>query len=177
MSNEEHKQQASKTLRCVIITPTDSRDAASDASGDLMAELLQGAGHVVVGRHLLPNDATALDKLLREQGADDAVDVLLCTGGTGLGPRDVTADVVQALLTKHLPGFGELFRHLSYAEIGTSTILSRATGGAFGQKLLFSLPGSKKAVRLAVEKILLPELVHMLRELRGKRAASPSNLV
>jgi molybdenum cofactor biosynthesis protein B len=169
MSNEEHKQQAPKTLRCVIVTPTDSRDAASDASGDLMAELLTGAGHQVTGRHLLANDAAALDKLLRELGSDETVDVILCTGGTGLGPRDVTADTVQSLLTKHLPGFGELFRHLSYAEIGTSTILSRATGGAFGQKLLFSLPGSKKAVRLAIEKILIPELGHLMRELRGRK--------
>ena len=121
MSNEEHKQQAPKTLRCVIVTPTDSRDAASDASGDLMAGLLEGAGHQVIARHLLANDAALLEALLRELGAGDA-DVILCTGGTGLGPRDVTADVVQSLLTKHLPGFGELFRHLSYAEIGTSTI-------------------------------------------------------
>jgi molybdopterin adenylyltransferase len=169
MSSEEHKQQAPKALRCVIITPTDSRDATSDASGDLMAELLQGAGHQIAGRHLLPNDTAALQQMLREQGADDAIDMILCTGGTGLGPRDVTADVVQGLLTKPLPGFGELFRHLSYAEIGTSAILSRATGGAFGQKLLFALPGSKKAVRLAVEKILLPELGHMMRELRGRK--------
>jgi molybdenum cofactor biosynthesis protein B len=168
MSHEEHKKH-STALRCVIVTPTDSRDASTDASGDLMAEILSAAGHSVVARHLLANDSEAIAKLLRDLGADDNVDVILCTGGTGLGPRDVTVDVAQSLMTKHLPGFGELFRHLSFAEIGTSTILSRATAGAYGQKLLFALPGSKKAVRLAVEKIIVPELNHMMRELRGRK--------
>jgi molybdenum cofactor biosynthesis protein B len=168
MSHEEHKKH-NMTLRCVIVTPTDSRDASTDASGDLISELLTQAGHSVTARHLLPNDATQIETLLKSLGADDNIDVILCTGGTGLGPRDVTVDVAQSLMTKHLPGFGELFRHLSYAEIGTATILSRATGGAFGQKLIFALPGSKKAVRLALEKILIPELHHMMRELKGRR--------
>lgn len=169
MSAEEHKHHAPKKVRCAVFTLTDSRDLASDASGDLLVELLEGAGHQIHSRRLLENNAVELTKLLGELQSQEDLDVILCTGGTGLGPRDITADVVASVVTKLLPGFGELFRHLSYAEIGTSTILSRAVGGAFGQKLLFALPGSKKAVRLALEKILLPELGHMLRELRGRK--------
>jgi molybdenum cofactor biosynthesis protein B len=169
MSSEEHKAHSPKTARCAVLTVSDSRDASNDVSGALMQELLVGKGHTVTERRLVPNVASELEALLRELSARDDIDAILCTGGTGLGPSDLTAEVVENLLEKKLPGFGELFRFLSYQEIGTPAMLSRAVGGAFQRKLIFAMPGSSKAVRLALEKLLLPELGHLVGEATGKR--------
>jgi molybdopterin adenylyltransferase len=169
MSAEEHKAHAPRRARCAALTVTDSRDLSQDASGALLVELLTGAGHEVAARELLPNDRAGIEAALRALVARDDVDVVIATGGTGIGPKDLTADAVLALVERELPGFGELFRYLSYAEIGAAAMLSRAAGGVAGGKLLFALPGSSKAVRLALEKLLLPELGHMLGELSGRR--------
>jgi molybdenum cofactor biosynthesis protein B len=165
MSAEEHKKHAAASLHCMVVTLSDSRDASQDKSGDLAQSLLEGAGHRV-SRTLMPNEREELQSLLQQPG--DA-EVIICTGGTGLGPRDITAELVARLLDKELPGFGELFRMLSYQEIGSAAMLSRAVGGAMQGRLVFALPGSSKAVRLALEKLIIPELGHLHRELRGRR--------
>lgn len=170
MSAEEHKQHAPTNIRCAVLTVSDTRDISSDTSGALLTELLEKAGFEIASRQLVSNQEELLSSTIQDLIDRQDIDVVITTGGTGLGPRDISADVVASFVEKPLPGFGELFRQLSYAEIGPASILSRALGGARGEKLLFALPGSSKAVRLALEKILIPELGHLLGELRGRRS-------
>lgn len=168
-SAAEHRVDASRRdgARCVVLTITDSRTVATDESGALIERLLVEAGHGVVARHLLPNDDAQLRSRLEEALGREDVDAILCTGGTGLGSRDRTVDVVQSLLERELPGFGELFRMLSYLEqVSAAAMLSRAIAGSARGKFVAVMPGSRAAVELAMTRLLVPELQHALRELR-----------
>ena len=164
---EEHQAAAVAIMaRCAVITLSDTRTAATDKSGSLIRELLQAAGHAVSLHEVIPDDPSLLVPLLRTAIARQDVDVVLTTGGTGIGRRDVTVPLIESMLDQKLPGFGELFRMLSWEQIGSGAMLSRAVGGIVGGKPLFALPGSTKAVELAMTKLVVPEIRHLLRELR-----------
>ncbi len=140
------------------MTVSDTRTLETDKSGGLIAEAVQGAGHVLAVRTIVPDELSLLTSTFSALIADDSVDVVLATGGTGITRRDVTPDALAPLVTKWIPGFGELFRYLSYADIGAATIQSRAEAALCGGTLVFALPGSTGAVKLALEKIILPQL-------------------
>jgi len=145
-------------LSIAVITVSDTRTPDTDSSGRLIAETLRQAGHQITGPRIVKDELLAIRELVAHTiGAGD-VDVVILTGGTGITARDVTPEAIAPLVTKAIPGFGELFRYLSYAEIGASTIQSRAEGALCGRSLVFALPGSTGAVRLALEKILVPQL-------------------
>jgi molybdenum cofactor biosynthesis protein B len=145
-------------VHVAILTVSDTRTPETDTSGAAIARALEAAGHGVVRRRIVPDDVERLRATFEEWIRDADVDVVIATGGTGITGRDVTPEALAPLVTKAIPGFGELFRHLSYADIGTSTIQSRADAAVCGTTLVFLLPGSTGAVRLALEKILLPQL-------------------
>lgn len=163
MSVAQHKHHAPGRIRAAVITVSDTRTPASDESGALLAQLLEQAGHVVLQRTVVRDEAHAIRAAVQQALAGEAQAVLL-NGGTGISPRDVTIETVEPLLAKPLPGFGELFRALSYIEVGSAAFLSRATAGISGGKAIFALPGSPAAVRLAMEKLVLPELGHVCGE-------------
>jgi len=152
--------------RCAVITLSDTRSEETDTSGREIRTLLEQHGHRVARYALIPDDPARLSALLDELLADPAIDVILSNGGTGISRRDNTIAVVESRLTLALPGFGELFRMLSWQQIGSGAMLSRAAGGVANGKLLFALPGSTKAVELAMTNLILPELKHLLSELR-----------
>lgn len=145
-------------LRVAVLTVSDTRTLETDKSGALAAEQLEAAGHRVAARVIVTDDAGKIREQVAAWIADDEVDAVITTGGTGITARDVTPDALTPLVTKPIPGFGELFRMLSYADIGTSTIQSRAEAALCSKTLVFALPGSTGAVRLAMEKIILPQL-------------------
>lgn len=145
-------------LRIAVLTVSDTRTLETDKSGGFIAEALQAAGHVLSHRQIVPDELSLLRTTFAELIADESVDVVLATGGTGITARDVTPDALAPLVTKWIPGFGELFRYLSYADIGAATIQSRAEAALCGGTLVFALPGSTGAVKLALEKIILPQL-------------------
>ena len=145
-------------LRCGVVTVSDSRTPDTDRSGGVIVERLEGAGHVVAERCIVPDDRERLEALFRQWAADPGLAVVISTGGTGITGRDVTPEAADAVLTKAIPGFGELFRWLSYQEIGASTIQSRAQAGLAGGTLVFNLPGSSGACRLALDALILPQL-------------------
>jgi molybdenum cofactor biosynthesis protein B len=164
---DEHRAAAgSISARCAVITLSDTRDAASDRSGARIRELLAAEGHGVAHYQVIPDDPTVLEPLLRSMVAWQQIDAILTTGGTGIGRRDVTVPMIEAFIDQRLPGFGELFRMLSWEQIGSGAMLSRAIGGISQGKLVFAMPGSTKAVELAMTKLILPEIRHVLRELR-----------
>ncbi len=166
-STHRAEGDARPPVRCAIVTVSDSRTTATDESGPLMRSLLEQAGHVVVDYALFANDEPTVREYVRLALQRDDVDAIVLTGGTGLGSRDRTVEAVRPLMEKELPGFGELFRMISYQEqVGTAAILSRAVAGGANGKLIVSLPGSKAAVELALTRVLLPELRHAIRELR-----------
>lgn len=157
---------AGQSARFAVLTVSDTRTPETDTGGSAIAEALTGAGHRLVERALVRDEPAEIDARLRSWLAGVGLDVIVTTGGTGISSRDTTIEIVERLLTKPLPGFGELFRFLSYPEVGSAALLSRATGGLAGETLLFSLPGSLAAVRLALEKLLVPELPHLIWERR-----------
>jgi molybdenum cofactor biosynthesis protein B len=146
------------TLNIAIATVSDTRTPETDTSGDLLAARALGSGHKVLARDLVKDDRYLLRAILSKWIADDQVQAILITGGTGLTARDVTVEAVRPLLDKEIDGFGELFRWLSYSDVGTSTIQSRALGGLANRTLIFCLPGSTRACELAWDKILQPQL-------------------
>ncbi|HVT39859.1 MAG TPA: MogA/MoaB family molybdenum cofactor biosynthesis protein [Gemmatimonadaceae bacterium] len=159
--------EALAAIRCAVVTVSDSRTVDTDESGALMKRLLEGAGHSVADYALLKNDESRVRDHTRALLARADIDAVLLTGGTGLGSRDRTVEAVRPLLDKELPGFGELFRVVSFQEqIGAAAILSRAVAGGANGKLVVSMPGSRAAVELALTRILLPEFRHAVRELR-----------
>ena len=165
----EHRAAAAAKAgaRIAIVIVSDKRTLATDESGPLARALLTEAGHTITDFALIPNDEPATRAHVASLIARDDVDVVLLSGGTGLGVKDRTVEAVRPLLEKELPGFGELFRMISYQQqIGTSSILTRALAGGVNGKLIVSLPGSKAAVDLALRKILIPELPHLMHELR-----------
>ncbi|NLE88964.1 MAG: molybdenum cofactor biosynthesis protein B [Myxococcales bacterium] len=147
-----------ESLGVAVLTVSDTRTLETDRSGVAICELLEAAGHRVLDRRIVTDDVEAIRGVLRRWMDDDGIQAMLVTGGTGITERDVTPEAIAPLVTKPIPGFGELFRWLSYADIGAATIQSRADAGLCGRTLLFSLPGSPGAVRLALEKIILPQL-------------------
>jgi molybdenum cofactor biosynthesis protein B len=152
-------------VRCYVLTISDTRTPETDTSGRAIAELLEAAGHEVSGRSIVKDDPDAIRSAIATQLDDSAAQVIITTGGTGITSRDSTYEVVCNLLDKRLEGFGELFRMLSYQEIGPSAMLSRACAGTAQGKIVVSLPGSQNAVRLGMSKLILPELGHLVREL------------
>ena len=166
-STQEHRQAAPARLRFSVLTISDTRTLESDHSGQLICSELTSAGHELVERRIARDEPLEIASHVCQLSANDNLDVLLLTGGTGISPRDRTPEAVVPLLDVELPGFGELFRTLSYAEIGPATILSRALAGRRGSVLIFCLPGSRAAVSLAIEKILVPELPHLVHHSRG----------
>ncbi|MCE9547537.1 MAG: molybdenum cofactor biosynthesis protein MoaB [Planctomycetia bacterium] len=163
----EHRAAAPLQIRCAIVTVSDTRTEKTDRGGPLVAELLIAAGHFVADQTILPDEPEQLRQYIAALAANSQIDVVLLTGGTGIGPRDLTFETLQPLLTKPLPGYGELFRLLSYQEIGPAAMLSRAIGGLVDRTVVLSMPGSPKAVRLAMEKLILPDLGHLVQQARG----------
>lgn len=161
MSHQEHRQQAASGLRCAVITVSDTRTTDTDTSGRLMQEALTEAGHVIHAYCIVKDERDDIRRLLQHHIRDDETDAILLSGGTGLSTRDGTYEVVRDSLEKELTGFGELFRYLSYDEIGAAAMMSRATAGVAAGTVIISMPGSSAAVRLAMEKLILPELSHM----------------
>jgi molybdenum cofactor biosynthesis protein B len=147
-----------------VLTISDSRTEENDTSGDAISAMLASAGHEVVGRRIVRDDPPSVRGAVKGQVMN--ADVIITTGGTGITTRDGTYEVIAALLDKQLDGFGELFRMLSYEEIGSAAMMSRACAGTLGRTAVFSLPGAEAAVRLAMAKLILPELGHVVRELR-----------
>jgi molybdenum cofactor biosynthesis protein B len=167
MSVQEHKKQAAKAVGCKIITVSDTRDMETDKSGKLMIDLLENAGHNIVDYVIVKDESVPIESEIIRGCNHKDIDVILLNGGTGIAKRDVTIETVQNLLEKEIVGFGELFRMLSYQEdIGSSAILSRAIAGVVNNKAVFSTPGSTGAVKLAMNKLILPEIGHVVRELK-----------
>lgn len=163
-SDLEHKAQAPRSVRCSIVTVSDTRTEATDVSGRTIADLLSKAGHEVVARIIVRDDAELVRSTIQGQMAGGEAQVIITTGGTGITSRDSTFEAVSGLLEKRLDGFGELFRVLSFNEIGAAAMMSRATAGLAGGKIIIALPGSEAAVRLALEKLVLPELGHLVQQ-------------
>lgn len=162
----EHRATAPEAVRCAIATISDTRTIDTDTGGKLLYDLLAQAGFEIAQREIVRDDPAAIRALLERWRDNPAIDAVLLTGGTGLSSRDQTFETVTSLITKSLPGYGELFRWLSYQEIGAAAMLSRAVGGLMGRTVVMSMPGSPAAVRLAVERLIAPELRHVVREAR-----------
>jgi molybdenum cofactor biosynthesis protein B len=159
-----HRETSPASVRCFVLTISDSRTEADDTGGAAIVDALTAAGHVVTGRKLLRDDPGPVADAVRR--ATVSADVVITTGGTGITSRDSTYEAIAGLLDKRLDGFGELFRMLSYQEIGAAAMLSRACAGTIRRTAVFALPGSEKAVHLAMTKLILPEIGHVVRELR-----------
>jgi molybdenum cofactor biosynthesis protein B len=169
MAVHEHKNKAQRTVRCAIITLSDTRDETTDKSGQRIKALLAEYEQPVVSYQILKDEPDQITAAVRALLARPDVDVILTNGGTGIAPRDTTFEALQGLLEKEILGFGEMFRMLSYEDIGSAAMLTRATAGVAQGKVIISLPGSTGAVELGMTKLVLPELGHMLFVLQGGR--------
>ncbi|HEY7168039.1 MAG TPA: MogA/MoaB family molybdenum cofactor biosynthesis protein [Candidatus Binatia bacterium] len=167
MSVEEHKAKGKSTIRCFVVTVSDTRNETTDTSGQLIKSMLAAESHELAGYRIVKDEPEEIEILLREALRRDEVEAIIVNGGTGISPRDGTYEVIARLLDKRLDGFGEIFRYLSYQDIGSAAMMSRAVAGSAQGKVLISLPGSRGAVSLAMEKLILPELRHMVSQLRG----------
>jgi len=161
----EHRATAPTSIGCFVLTISDSKTPETDTSGILIRELLTGAGHTLAGHAIVRDEPADVTAVIRRGAEDPAIQAFVLTGGTGVTSRDSTFEAVEALLDKRLTGFGELFRMLSWEQVGAAAMLSRAQAGVVRGRALFSLPGSPNACRLALEKLILPELGHLLREI------------
>ena len=166
MSVDAHRTAAPQVVRCFVLTVSDTRTLATETSGRAIASLLDEAGHTVTDRQIVRDEPAEVARLLRQQVDGGRADVIITTGGTGISARDSTYEAAVAIFDKQLTGFGELFRVLSFQEIGSAAMLSRATAGIVGRVAIFLLPGSEAAVRLAMTRLILPELGHVVGELR-----------
>ncbi len=164
MGSEEHKAAAPSQVRVFVLTVSDTRTDDNDRSGAVICGLLIAAGHHVAGKAIEKDEPARVAELVRQQAAIADVDAIVTTGGTGLTSRDSTFEAIDALLTKRLPGFGELFRMLSYKDIGSAAMMSRACAGTIGNVVVISLPGAEKAVRLAMDQLVIPELTHLVQQ-------------
>ena len=171
-SVHRHRESAPEHVRLAVLTISDTRTPENDTGGDTIEELMRGAGHEIVERRIVRDDAARIRTEIVNLLARPDVDAVITTGGTGISARDTTYEVVDRMIEKKLDGFGEIFRALSYEEIGAAAILSRAVAGTVGAKLVACLPGSRNAVRLAVEKLLVPEISHIVFELRKHQEGS-----
>jgi molybdenum cofactor biosynthesis protein B len=159
-----HRKSAPTSVACFVVTISDTRTESDDTSGDAIVELIEAGGHELAGRCLVRDDPPAVRDAVASGAA--SASVVITTGGTGITSRDSTYEAIAALLEKRLDGFGELFRMLSYEEVGSAAMMSRACAGTIGRSVVFALPGSENAVRLAMTKLILPEMGHIVRELR-----------
>lgn len=166
MTHIPHSNFQLLTVTCAVVTVSDTRSQSTDKSGQLIQQLLRDANHTVGVYTIIKDEPNQIQEQLELLGKNSNLDAVIFTGGTGIAPRDTTYDAIEKLLEKTLPGFGELFRFLSYQEIGSRAIASRAVAGVYQSKLIFSLPGSSNAVQLAMEKLILPELSHLVGLLR-----------
>jgi molybdenum cofactor biosynthesis protein B len=164
-----HPDSKDFAVNCAVITVRDTRPPKSDRSGQIIQQLLQNAGHQISIYTIVKDEPVAIQELLEYLEHQFELEAIIFTGGTGIAPRDTTYDIVSDWLTKTIPGFGEIFRYLSYQEIGSRAIASRAVAGVKNQKLVFSLPGSSNAVELAISKLILPELNHLIKQVKGKK--------
>ncbi len=167
MVPHEHESQKVERVRCAVITVSDTRTVETDKSGSLIRDRLDVAGHDVLVREIVPDDPTVVSSTVTRWCDDPTCDAVLLTGGTGITARDTTPEAIVGLLEKRLDGFGELFRVLSFEQIGAAAMLSRATAGVRGRTLVFSMPGSTGAVMLAMDKLILPQLPHAVAMLRA----------
>jgi len=167
MAVHEHKERGKEHIRFFVITVSDTRDETTDTSGQTIKNFLNDDQHPIMGYRIVKDEPAEIEHLLEEVLARDDVDAVIVNGGTGIAPRDGTYEVVSRLLEKKLDGFGEIFRYLSYLDIGSAAIMSRAAAGSARGKILISLPGSKAAVMLAMEKLVLREIRHMVSQLQG----------
>jgi len=163
-SGHHHRKGAPARVSTAVVTVSDTRTLETDTGGARVAELLGAAGHPVVAREIVRDEPSAIAGIVSELVARGDVGALILTGGTGVAPRDITPEAVEPLLDRVIPGFGELFRALSYAQIGSAALLSRALAGLASGRVVFVLPGSRGAVELAMEKLVLPELGHLAAE-------------
>jgi molybdenum cofactor biosynthesis protein B len=163
-SHEVHRATSPTSIRCAVLTVSDTRTEDTDTGGRAIVDLLEGHGHQIVARGWVTDDAHKVRERLEELLTRDGVQVVITTGGTGLSSRDGTFEIASSLIDKPLPGFGELFRMLSFKEIGAAAMMSRACAGRARGRVLACLPGSEHGVRLAMTKLLLPELGHLVRE-------------
>ena len=161
-SAAEHRQKSPESVGCAVVTVSDTRSLDSDTSGQEIVDLLESAGHTVVERVLIPDEPSEINTLVLRLAQSHDVEAILLTGGTGIAARDQTPETLSQLFTRDLPGYGELLRMLSYREIGPAAMLSRALGGLIKQTVVLMMPGSTAAVRLAMEKLILPELGHLV---------------
>jgi molybdenum cofactor biosynthesis protein B len=168
MSTVPHPDSDPIIVKCAVITISDTRTVETDRSGQLIQQLLGDAGHRVNAYQILPDEPDQIQGKLIQWCQRQDLDALIFNGGTGIAPRDTTYDAIASLLEKTLPGFGEMFRWLSYQEIGSRAIASRAIAGVYQSKLIFSLPGSSGAVKLAMASLILPELVHLVTQINIK---------
>ena len=164
LADKEHKAQAPRSVPCFIVTVSDTRTEATDTSGRAIADLLVAAGHRVAGHTIVKDDAELVRDAIVRQLANPDVQAVITTGGTGITSRDSTYEAVSAMLQKRLDGFGELFRMLSFEQIGSAAIMSRACAGLASGRIIIALPGSEAAVRLAMDRLVIPELAHMVQQ-------------
>jgi molybdopterin adenylyltransferase len=166
-SVEAHRKAAVGVVRVAVITISDTRTLETDTSGKLLIDAFAGVGYEVIERLIVPDEVSDIRGAVTRLVGTGTVDAIITTGGTGIAPRDRTPEAIESLIEVPLPGFGELFRMLSYHEIGAAAMLSRAFAGRIGTTLVFCLPGSNNAIRLAVDKLLLCELKHLVHHSRG----------
>ena len=166
MSDADHKAAGPTTVRVFVLTISDTRTEQTDTGGRAIVDMLTSAGHHVAAKVIVKDEPMRVAQSVREQANGGKVDVIVTTGGTGITSRDSTFEAIDGLLEKRLPGFGELFRLLSYQDIGSAAMMSRACAGTLGQAVIVALPGSEKAVRLAMTKLLLPEIGHLVQQAR-----------
>jgi molybdopterin adenylyltransferase len=161
-----HPDSVEISINCAIVTVSDTRTPDTDTSGAIVKQMLLGAGHTIGSYRIIPDEPTQIQaELDTAKNSQPPIQAIIFNGGTGISTRDTTYDAIASSLTKTLPGFGEIFRQLSYQEIGSRAIASRAIAGTYQQLLVFSLPGSSGAVRLGIEKLILPELTHLVTQL------------
>jgi molybdenum cofactor biosynthesis protein B len=165
VSQQEHKAHAPAAVPCYVLTVSDSRTPETDTGGRTIRELLEGGGHPLTGHAIVRDEPAQVADAVRARLGDGRTRVIITTGGTGITSRDGTFEAIDALLEKRLDGFGELFRMLSFSEIGPAAMMSRATAGTVGRAAIFVLPGSPDAVRLAMTRLILPELGHIAQQL------------
>lgn len=165
MSHIEHKEKAKKVVACAVVTVSDSRTIENDTAGQILKEQLTSQGHQIIHYQIIKDEPTQIRELLLKLVDDPSCQAMIFNGGTGISKRDRTFDVIDSFLEKKLTGFGEIFRYLSYLDIGSSAIMSRATAGSYKGRVIISIPGSPAAVKLALEKLILPEIAHMVWEL------------
>jgi molybdopterin adenylyltransferase len=162
----DHRDTSPRSVRCVVLTISDTRSPDTDTSGAFIVDALTAAGHSIAGRTMVRDEPERIREVVTAAERAGDVDAVLTTGGTGITARDGTYETLAALMTRRLDGFGEIFRMLSYREIGAAAMLSRACAGLVGRMVVIAMPGSQAAVRLAMTELVIPELGHIVREAR-----------